>query len=387
MCGLFITQGIIPPELIIAGDSMDFTLTSKQRELKDRITAWRKEHEDIIREYATQSEFPNDLYVEGMEQGFGNVIVPKSYGGPGGGAMEYAIIAEQVGLFQISFQLQRAVIACGTEIQKERYLPKFVDGSAVGGIAISEPETGSSLKSMDTTAVRDGNSYILNGIKSHVNLGAEATVQKVYAMTEEGLTAFLVESSNPGLQIIEKHDPIGTRYLPIYDIELDDCVVDASQMLLEPGDGYEVFFKTFNFSRIGNASEMLGHGMRSLREATRWARQRDVGENKVTEFQGIRWKIANLYTNLKAAERLRDEAAIRLNNGEDAVLETSMAKLAAANAALPATTEAMQITGAHGLYYDQPYEENFRNVKTLEVAGGSREIMRNIIADNVIPEL
>ncbi|MFB6303861.1 MAG: acyl-CoA dehydrogenase family protein, partial [Haloferacaceae archaeon] len=151
------------------------------------------------------------------------------------------------------------------------------------------------------------------------------------------------------------------------------------------GDGYEVFFETFNFSRIGNASEMLGRGRRSLRRAVRWAKERDVGEQKVTDFQGIRWKVADLYTDLRAAERLRDEAALALDRGEDAALETSMAKLAAADAALPATTEAMQITGAHGLYRDRPYEADFRDVKTLEVAGGSREIMRNVVADEVIP--
>lgn len=364
---------------------MDFELTAEQRELRDRVTAWRESNESVLTDHDRRSEFPVDLYVDGMKEGFGNVIVPERYGGPGGGAMEYAIVAEQIGIFQISFQLQRALIATGTDEQKERYLPGFVSGDAVGAITISEPETGSSLKTMETTAEHDGDSYVLNGLKTHVNLAAEATVHKVYAMADEGLTAFLVEGDNPGLHVREKHDPIGTRYLPIYDVELDDCQVHESQVLLGPGDGYEVFFETFNFSRIGNASEMLGHGKRALRDATRWAKQRDVGDDKVTDFQGIRWMIANHHTRLKAAERLRDEAALCLDDGGDAVLETSMAKLAAADAALPATTEAMQITGAHGLYRDQPYEGHFRDVKTLEVAGGSREIMRNVIANRIIP--
>jgi hypothetical protein len=366
---------------------MNFELTPERTALRERVTAWREDNEATIDAHARRSAFPRGVYEDGMERGFGSVIVPEAYGGGGGGAMEYAIVAEQVGLFQISFQVQRALLVTGSDAQKERYLPQFVDGDAVGAIHISEPETGSSLKSMDTVAVRDGDEFVLDGTKSHVNLAAEATVHKVYAMTDEGLTAFLVDDDNPGLTVTEKRDPIGTRYLPIYDAELDECRVDASQVLGEVGGGYETFFGTFNFSRIGNASEMLGHGKRALRKATQWASERQVGDDTVTDFQGIRWKIADLYTDLEAATHLRDRAACALDAGEDAVLETSMAKLAAANAALPATTEAIQITGAHGLYRDQPYESHFRDVKTLEVAGGSREIMRNVVADQVIPEM
>ncbi len=366
---------------------MDFDFTPAQQELDERVTAWREDHESTIREFSERSEFPRDLYETGMERGFGSVILPEAYGGPGGGPVEYGIVAQQTGIFQICFQTQRAILATGTEEQKGRYLPGFRDGSAVGAISISEPDTGSSLKSMETTAERRGDEWVIDGVKSHVNLAREATVHLVFAMAEEGLSVFLIDDDTPGIEVSEKHDPIGTRYLPIYDIAFDDVVVSDEQILLGPGDGYEVFFETFNFSRIGNASEMIGHGKRSLRRAVRWAREREVGDDVVTDFQGIRWKVADLHTDLRAAELLRDEAAVALDAGDDdAPRKTSMAKLAAADAALAATTEAMQITGAHGLYRDQPYEANFRDVKTLEVAGGSREIMRNVIADSVIPE-
>jgi alkylation response protein AidB-like acyl-CoA dehydrogenase len=365
---------------------MDFEFTPAQRDLEERVTAWRENHEDEIRAHSERSEFPRAIYEEGMERGFGTAILPAAYDGPGGGAVEYGIVAQQTGIFQICFQTQRALLATGTDAQKERYLPQFRDGSAVGAISISEPDTGSSLKSMETTAERRGDEWVIDGVKSHVNLAREATVHVVFAMADQGLSVFLVDAETPGIEVSAKRDPIGTRYLPIYDIAFDDVVVDDSQILLEPGDGYEVFFETFNFSRIGNASEMIGHGKRSLRRAVRWAREREVGDDVVTDFQGIRWKVADLYTDLRAAELLRDEAAVALDAGDDdAPRRTSMAKLAAADAALAATTEAMQITGAHGLYRDQPYEANFRDVKTLEVAGGSREIMRNVIADSVIP--
>ena len=365
---------------------MDFEYTPEQRTLRADVRSWHRENEAEFREVIRRGEFPRGLYEEGMDAGFGNVIIPEVHGGPNGGAMEYALVAQEVGLFQISFQMQRALIETGSDAQKNRYLPQFVDSDYVGAIGISEPETGSSLKSMDTYAERGHDHFVLNGTKSHVNLAAQADLHKLYAMTEEGLTAFLVEDDNPGLSVTEEGDPIGTRYLPIFDIELDDCEVPASQVLLDPGDGYEVFFKTFNFSRIGNASELLGHGWRALEQATEWADQRKVGDNVVTDFQGIRWKAAELYTQLQAAERLRDEAAWRIDTGKDSALATSMAKLAAANAALPATTESMQITGAHGLYYDQPFVQHFLDAKTLEIAGGSREIMKNLIADKILED-
>jgi alkylation response protein AidB-like acyl-CoA dehydrogenase len=366
---------------------MDFDLTDDQRTLRERVRAWRDRHEADLRDHARRGEFPAHLYREGMEEGFGNVIVPEEFGGQGGGAVEYAIVAQEVGIFQISIQVQRALLATGSERQKGEHLPGLAAGESVPAISISEPETGSSLKSMDTTAEKRGDHYVLDGTKSHVNLAAEADLHKVYAMADEGLTVFLVEDDNEGITVTQEGDPIGTRYLPIYDLELDDCVVHESQTLLEPGAGYEVFFETFNFSRIGNASEMLGHGWRALEAAIRWADRRQVGDDVVTDFQGIRWKAAELYTALSAAERLRDEAACRIDAGHDSVLETSMAKLAAANAAAPATTEAMQITGAHGLYYEQPFVQHFLDVKTLEIAGGSREIMKNVIADRVVDEL
>lgn len=363
---------------------MDFELTDAQQTLRERVRSWCDDNRERIAACDRHSEFPRELYREGMERGFGNVIIPERYGGGGGGAMEYAIVAEETGIFQISFQMQRAILAAGTDDQQDRYLPGFAAGDRVGAIGISEPETGSSLRSMETVAVKEGDQYVLSGTKSHVNLAAEADLHKIYAMTEEGLTAFLVEADTPGLEVSPKRDPIGTRYLPLYDVELEECVVDADQVLLGPGEGYRVFFRTFNFSRIGNASEMLGHGKRALASAVEWASDREVGDDYVTDFQGIRWKIAELATQLRAAERLRDEAAWRIDRGESGTLATSMAKLACANAALPATTEAIQLTGATGLYRDQPYEAHFRNVKTLEVAGGSREIMKNVIADELL---
>lgn len=365
---------------------MDFSYGEEQRTLRNRAEQFADEHRETLQEYYNNHRFPKTVYQKGTDIGPG-VIIPEEYGGKELGAIEYSLVNEQIGLFQTSFQLARAIIVNGSEDQKEQYLPELANCEYPGAITISEPNTGSSLKNMETVAVKQGDEFVLNGQKTHANLGAEAGLHKVYAMTEEGLTTFLVGKENPGLEITNKLDPIGLRNLPIYDLELDECHVSKDAVLGDVGGGYDVFFSTFNFSRIGNASSLIGYGKRAIEDAIDYASDREIDdENVVTDFQGIRWTIADSYTRLEAASRLRDQAAWRIDNGKSAVMYTSMAKLMAAYAALPATTHAIQITGAHGLYYDQPFITYFHDAKTLEVAGGSREIMRNVIADQILDE-
>lgn len=365
---------------------MDLSYTEEQRALQSRAQEFAAEHRETLDQCYEEHRFPMKVFQQGTSIGTG-VIIPEVYGGQGKGAIEYSIVNEQIGIFQTSFQLARAIIENGTEEQKAEYLSKLANCEYPGAITISEPNTGSSLKNMETVAVKDGDEWVLDGTKTHANLGAEAGLHKVYASTEEGLTVFLIEKGTPGLKITNKLDPIGLRNLPIYDLELDECRVPEEAVLGEVGGGYEVFFSTFNFSRIGNASSLIGTGKRAVKDAIEYASEREVDEeNVVTDFQGIRWMVADSHTRLQAASRLRDEAAWRIDAGKSAVLHTSMAKLMAAYAALPATTNAIQMTGAHGLYYDQPFITYFNDAKTLEVAGGSKEIMRNVIADEILDE-
>jgi len=364
---------------------MDFTLTDTQKEYRQLAREFREKHEDRLAECKRNSEFPHDLFEFGVEDGFPGLFVPEKYGGEGLGATEYALVAEDIGFYQTTYQLARALLVTGTGEQKERYLPEIAAGNVIGSDDISEPNAGSSLKDIETTAERDGDDWVINGRKTHVNCAADADVHHVYTHTDEGLTVFLVEQDNPGMQPGEKDEPIGLREMPIHDVVYDDCVVSDDQMLGENGGGYEVFFKTFNFSRIGNASEILGHGKRSLDAAIEWASEREVGDQGVvTGFQGNRWKIAELKTQLHCVETLRNEAAWRLEQGDSAVQHTCMAKLRAGEVALAAIEEAIQLTGAHGLYREQDFDMAFADAKTLDVAGGSREIMRNVIADQIL---
>jgi alkylation response protein AidB-like acyl-CoA dehydrogenase len=243
---------------------------------------------------------------------------------------------------------------------------------------------GSSLKAMKATARRDGSDWILDGQKTHVNLGHQADVMIVYAMAEEGLTSFLVDAREKGIST-RQTNPIGYRLIPTAEIELDSVKVPDSALLGGPGKGLKTFLSTFNTSRLGNASELIGYGRRALAEAIAYAEQRQVGEDaRVVDFQGIQWTVADCYAELYAASLARDHAALLIDQGKDHSLETTVAKKLAVDAAEKAANECFALIGGYGLYEETPFEQILCDIKVLRVAGGSLEVLRNYLARRVL---
>ena len=251
--------------------------------------------------------------------------------------------------------------------------------------SISEKDAGSSFKAMKSAAVRDGGDWLLTGRKTHVNLGADCDVTLFYAVAGEGLTSFLVDMSLPGIQTAVT-DPIGLRLIRTADVTFDRVRVPDAARLGPPGAGLQTFLSTFNISRLGNASELIGLGRRSLELGLRYAAQRQVGVSMVTDFQGIQWMIADAWTALQAASLARDDAALAHERGEDIALRTTTAKHLAITAAEQAADTAYRLVGGHGLYFDEPYTDIVNDIKVLKVAGGSAEIMRNFIARCVLKD-
>src|SRR6202044_521849 len=231
------------------------------------------------------------------------------YGGIGGGVAEYVVISEEVGRHglvsgQIAVQGQRWLLDWGTDEQKQRWLRGIATGELVFSESISEKYAGSSFKTMKSTAVRDGSDWLLTGSKTHVNLGADADVTLFYGIAEEGLTSFLVDMRLPGITTAVT-DPVGLRLIRTADVSFDRVRVPDAALLGPPGAGLKTFLSTFNISRLGNASELIGLGRRSLELGLRYASQRQVGDGKVTDFQGIQWLVADAWTALQAASLAR----------------------------------------------------------------------------------
>jgi alkylation response protein AidB-like acyl-CoA dehydrogenase len=350
----------------------------------------RVECSDELNECERVGCFPAETYRRMGARGLLGVITPVEWGGLGGDAPEYCFTTEAMcrwGLVSSQVQIQgmRWMNDWGTAEQKKKYLPGMLAGTLVFSESISEPGAGSSLKKLNTTAERKGGDWVINGKKIHINLGAESHVTLVYAMTEAGLTSFLVDTHLPG--ITRRHsDPLGYRFLPTADMIFENVRVPDSALLGAPGEGMKTFLSTFNVSRLGNASELIGFASRALAEATDYARQRDVGTSKVSDFQGIQWTLADCYATLYAASLARDHAANLVKQDQEFSMATSLAKKLAIDAAEKTTNDVFALTGGYGLYRDKPFGQLLYEVKTLRIAGGSIEILRNYIANQILKD-
>jgi alkylation response protein AidB-like acyl-CoA dehydrogenase len=354
------------------------------RELGDFGAAHAEELADAER----HARFPDAIYREMGARGWLSPITPAAYGGMGCGVAEYCLIEEEVGRLglispQVAIQGQQWLLVWGTQQQRDRYLPGIANGSIIFSESISEPGAGSSLKALKATARRDGRDWVINGQKTHVNLGHQCHVTLVYAMAPEGLTAFLVDTDLPGVAS-RQTDPIGLRLMPTADMVFENVRVPADAVLGEPGKGLDTFLTTFNMSRLGNASELIGFGRRAMHEGILYAREREVGEARVTDFQGIQWTIAEAYERLYAASLARDHAANMADRSLPYALETTLAKKLAIRAAEYATNEVFALIGGHGLYRDRIFPRLVQDAKVLRVAGGSLEVLRNFIARKVL---
>jgi alkylation response protein AidB-like acyl-CoA dehydrogenase len=354
------------------------------------LEAFGDEHRDELEAASRQNRFPRELYAEFGRRGYLGPLVPREHGGLGGGIAEYVVIGEEVGRHhlvsgQIAAQGQRWLMDWGTEAQKQQWLRPIATGEAVFSESISEKTVGSSFKNMQATAVRDGGDWVITGSKTHVNLGADCDVTIVYAMAPEGLTSFVVDMRTPGISTVAT-EPIGLRMIRTADVRFDHVRVPGDALLGPAGEGLKTFLSTFNVSRLGNASELIGLGRRALEHGLRYAGERVVGDNVVTDFQGIQWMVADAWTALQAASLARDDAAMAHERGEDIALRTTTAKQLAITAAEAASAASYSLVGGHGLYVDQPYTDIINDIKVLKVGGGSAEIMRNFIARRILKD-
>ena len=225
------------------------------------------------------------------------------------------------------FQTQKMLIEYGSENQKQRYLDKLLNGEYLAATAITEPTVGSSFKKMQTRVKRQGDGFVLNGVKTLINDAAEADIMNVFAKGEEGISVFIIEKNTPGLNILRKMDPIGMRSSPVYEFELKDCKVGADHLIGEMGLGFQTFFAAFNFSRLGNASAALGIAQSAFEKTVDYLRERDVGGRRASEFQGLRWLLAELSTQIEAARLMRDRAAVLEEQNKEINLASSQTKL------------------------------------------------------------
>ncbi len=375
--------------------------TEEQLMIKDLARRIAEEKILPVREhYDRTGEFPWEIVDELRASDLFGVYIPEEYGGFGGGIVEMAIVTEELsrvcGGIALAFSATglgtMPILLSGSDEQKAKYLPKIATGETLTAFALTEPDAGSDAGGIKTTAIKDGDEYILNGTKQWITNGGEAKVYTVIALTDptrgaRGASAFIVEDGTPGFSYGKKEDKMGIRASATRELIFEDCRIPAENLIAKEGMGFMVAMKTLDSSRPGVASQAVGIAQGAFEAAVGYARERVQFGRPVISNQGLQWMLADMATQIVAARTLVYDVAARIDAGETKIgKESAMAKLFASDVAMKVTTDAVQIFGGYGYMREYPVEKMMRDAKITQIYEGTNQIQRNVIATAVIRE-
>ncbi len=340
-----------------------------------------------------KGKFPLDIAKRMAELKLFGLSGPEKYGGSNATLLSYVVMVEELSRASASIGCLSAVglisifpiLYAGSEEQKEKYLRPLCEGSRLGAFALTEPTAGSDPLSIETTAVRDGNEYVLNGRKAYITNTAVADIYVVFAYTDkskkrEGITAFIVEKGTKGFSFANIEDLLGMRGCIVGDLKFEDCRVPEESLLGSEGDGLKIALTTLDRDRIAMGGIGIGIAQACLDASKKYAQEREQFAQPIANFQAVQFMLADMAMEIEAARLLTYKAAYRADKGERFTKEASMAKLYASEVAQRAATNAVQIHGGYGCTKKCPAERYFRDAKMLSIVVGTSEIQRMIIA-------
>ena len=343
---------------------------------------------------------PAELIREMGSLGFMGIDVPERFGGSGLDTLTYVLVVEEINRACAS----TGVILCshvslaiapilkwGSDAQKEKWLPALARGEKIGCFALSEPASGSDAAAMRTSARREGDGWILNGTKNFITNGAIADVCVVFAQTDpaqkhKGIAAFVVEKGTPGFSVGKLEKKLGIRGSDTAQLVFQDCRVPTANLLGRVGEGFKIALSTLDGGRIGIAAQAVGIARACLEDSLAYAKDREAFGKKIADFQAIQWKLADMATEIDAARLLTWKAATLRDQGAPHILEAAEAKLFASDVAVKAARDCVQIFGGYGYLTDFPAERHYRDAKITEIYEGTSEIMKLVIAEQVLAE-
>ena len=342
-------------------------------------------------------EFPGENLRQLGELGFMGMMVPPEYNGSGADTVSYVLALSEVAYSCASTAVVMSVhnsIVCesilryGTEDQKQRFLKPLATGEIIGAFALTEPNAGSDPVRQTTKAVRDGDSYILNGTKRFITTGKNAGVVIVTVKTDEakrhkGISAFLVKKGTPGFTTGPLEDKMGLRGSDTVDLLFEDCRVPAEDMLGEEGEGFKIAMTGLDGGRIGISAQSVGVAQAALDAAVQYAKEREQFGQSISRFQGLRWMVADMATDIEAARQLMLSASAMKDRGENYTAQASMAKLFSSEMVNRVTGTALQIHGGYGYIKEYPVERYYRDARVFTIYEGTSEIQRIVISNHV----
>ncbi|MBN1525803.1 MAG: acyl-CoA dehydrogenase family protein [Spirochaetales bacterium] len=380
---------------------MNYFLTEEQREIQALAAKIADEKiRPIAHEYDEKEQFPSEIVKVLGDADLYRVFIPEAYGGLGGGVLEMSLVVEQLSRACGGIALAYAasglgiipIILFGNEEQKQKYLPKLAAGEIIAAFALTEPDAGSDAGAIKTTAIKNGDNYVLNGTKQWISNGGDAAIYTVITLTDptrgaRGSAAFLVDKGHPGFEFGKKEEKMGIKANSTRELIFQDCKVPKENMLGKDGMGFMVAMKTFDQSRPGVAAQAVGIAQGAFEVALQYSQERKQFGKPISAFQGVQFMLADMATQIEAARALTYQSARTIDAGEKNVAkDASMAKVFASDTAMRVTTDAVQILGGYGYMREYPVEKMMRDAKITQIYEGTNQIQREVIAMNLIKE-
>ena len=378
---------------------MDFRLTDEQELLRRTVREFAEtEFGPHVMEWDQAQHFPSELIPKLASLGLMGIQFPEQYGGAGMSAIDYCICVEELARVCPAVSLSVAahnglcsahLFMFGSETQKQQYLVPLARGEMVGAWGLTEPTAGSDAGATRTSAVRDEESWVLNGAKTLITHGRVGGVMVAMAVTDrakghKGISAFVVEQGTPGMSSGKKEDKLGMRASETSEVVFDNCRIPADHLVGAEGQGFIQALQVLDAGRIGIAALAVGLAEGAYQAARTYASERKQFGQPIASFQAIQFKLADMATRIEAARLLTYRAAYLKDRGRRTTLESAMAKLYSSEIAVRAAEDAVQIHGGYGFVKDYPAEKFFRDVKLTTIGEGTSEIQRLVIARQLL---
>ena len=378
---------------------MDFRLTDEQTQIQQMVRDFAlSEIKPHLFKWDEEQHFPVDVFKRAGSLGMLGVTVPEEYGGGGLSYVDYANVVEELGVVDSGFALSVAahnslgtghIYLAGNDEQRKKWLPKLTSGEWIGAWGLTEPGSGSDAGGLRTTAVKDGNEWVLNGTKNFITNATYADISVVLAVTDRNnekrpITAFAVEMDRPGIRAGKKENKLGMRVSDTAELIMEDCRVPEENILGEIGHGFIDAMKILDGGRISIAALALGIARGAYEAARDYSKQRQAFGQPISSFQAIQFMLADMATEIEAARLLTYRAAAVKDAGERVTQFSAMAKLYASEVAVRATEKGVQIFGGYGFIKEFPAEKYYRDVKLCTIGEGTSEIQRMVIARNLL---
>jgi alkylation response protein AidB-like acyl-CoA dehydrogenase len=378
---------------------MSATFSAERKAILDTVREFAEaEIRPHVLEWDEKQHFPRDLFHKLGQLGLLGTIFPEEYGGAGLSTSDYAAIVEEIACVDGSIALALAahtslgsshIFRFGTEPQRRRYMPKLTSGEWLAAWGLTEPEAGSDSGGTRSTAVRDGSGWVLNGAKNFITNASVGGVAVLMAVTDPsrghgGISSFIVELDNPGIRVGKKENKLGMRASDTCTLVMEDCRVGPESLVGAEGEGFTNSMKILDAGRISIAALSVGIARGAYEAALRYSRERRQFGRAISEFQAIRFYLAEMATGIDAARLLTERAAGAKDRGEEHRRLSAQAKYFASETAVRVTERAVQIHGGYGFIKDFPVEKFYRDVKLCTIGEGTTEIQKLVIAKSLL---